>query len=67
MNGIEKYVTETTETILTENVEHRVTGKLVAKANFSILVRERKWMDIDPERFCQDSHIVKSHDKIAAT
>ena len=30
--GVNKYVTETSETISFENVEHRVTGKLVAKA-----------------------------------
>ena len=32
VNGIDKYVTETSETISFENVEHRVTGKLVATA-----------------------------------
>ena len=32
MNGINKYVTETLETISLENVVHRVSGKLVAKA-----------------------------------
>ena len=30
VNGIDKYVTETSETISLESVEHRLTGKLVA-------------------------------------
>ena len=69
VNGINKYVTETSETISLENVEHRVTGKLVAKAKprpmltvtlspISILGRERNWVDIDPERFRQDCFTV---------
>ena len=64
VNGIDKYVTETSETVSFENVEHRVTGKLVAKAKLramltltlspiSIPVRERNWIDINPERFRQ--------------
>ena len=32
VNGIHKDVTEKSETISLENVEHRVTGKLVANA-----------------------------------
>ena len=32
VNGINKHVIETSETVFLENVEHRVTGKLVAKA-----------------------------------
>ena len=31
VNGINEYVTETSETIFTGNVEQRITGKLVAK------------------------------------
>ena len=69
VNGINKYVTETSETISLENVKHRVTGKAVAKAkprpkaavavsSISIPVRERKWMDINPERFCQECFTV---------
>ena len=65
VNGIDKYVTETSETISLESVKHRVTGKLVAKAKpqlklaltlspISIPVRERKWMDINPESFRED-------------
>ena len=57
VNGTNKYVTETSETISLENVEHTVTGKLVGKAKpqpklavtlspVSIPVRERKWIDI---------------------
>ena len=60
MNGINKYVTETSETNSLESVEHRVTGKPVAKARpqlkpavtlspMSVLIRERKWIDINPE------------------
>ena len=61
VNGIHKYLTGTSEAISTENFEHRVTGRLVAKAKpqpkptatlspMSILVRERNWKDINPER-----------------
>ena len=62
VNGINKYVTETSETISLENAEHRATGRPVAKAKprpvltvtlsyISIPPRERKWMDVNPERF----------------
>ena len=62
MNGITKYVTEASETISLESVEHRVTGKPVAKAGpqlkpavtlspISIPLRERKCKDIDPKPF----------------
>ena len=65
VNGINTHVTETSETISLESVEHRVTGKPVAKAKpqpkptvtlspFSIPVRERNWIDINPERYSQD-------------
>ena len=65
MNGIYKDVTETSETISFENDEHRVTGNLVAKAKprpkpavtlslISISLCERKWRDINLERFRQD-------------
>ena len=58
MNGINKCVTETSETFSLENVEHRVTGNLVAEAKprqksavtlspISIPTRERKLIDID--------------------
>ena len=65
VNGINKYVTETSETISLESVDHRVTGKPVAKARpplkpavtmspISIPIRDTKWMDINPERFRED-------------
>ena len=65
VNGIDKYVTETSETISLENVEHRVTGTPFAKAKprpkptmtlspISIPVHERNWIDINPVRFRQD-------------
>ena len=66
VNGTHKYLTETSETI---SLEHRVTGKPVVKARpqlksavtlspFPIPIRERKWIDINPERFCEDCFIV---------
>ena len=69
VNGVDKYVSETSETISLENDEHRVTVKLVAMAKpqpkpavtlspISIPVRERKWIDINPERFRQDRFAV---------
>ena len=79
MNGVNKYVSETSETISLENDEHRVTVELVAKAkpqpkpavtlsSISIPVRERKWIDINPERFRQDCFAAsKSHDQITVT
>ena len=71
VNGINKYVTETSETIFFENVEHRVTVKPVAKArprlklavtlsSISIPIRERKWIDINPETFCEDCFASKA-------
>ena len=65
MSGINKYLTETSKTILLESVKHSATGKPVAKArprlkpavtlsHISIPVRERNWMDINPEKFHQD-------------
>ena len=57
LNGIEKYVTESTEIIADE--EHRASGRLVANArprlkpavtlsSVSVPLRERKWIDINP-------------------
>ena len=65
VNGIDKYVTETSEITSLESFEHRVTGKPVAKARpqlkpavtqslISIPVRERNRIDNNPERFRQD-------------
>ena len=64
VNGINKYVTETSEEIPVASVENRGTGKLVAKAKprpkptltlspVSIPYRERKWTDVDPRKFSQ--------------
>ena len=61
VNGIDEYVTETSETISLENVEHRVTGKPVAKAKPRLneaCCDERKWIGINPERFRQDCFAV---------
>ena len=69
VNGIYKYVTEMSETISFENVEHRVTGKPVAKAKprpkpvvthspISIPLRDRKWTDVSPEKFREDCFAV---------
>ena len=62
VNGINKYVTETSEEIPTENVEAVInTGKPEAKAkhkprsvvnsNVNVPILERKWTDIGPQPF----------------
>ena len=62
VNGINKYVTETSEEIPVASVENRGTGKPVAKAEprpkptltlspVSIPYRERKWIDVDAGKF----------------
>ena len=59
VSGIQKYVTETSQTISIESVEHGVTAKFVTKSKpqprptatlspISIPMRERKWIDIKP-------------------
>ena len=59
VNGINKYVTETSEEILVESIELVRTGKPVAKTTprpklavtlspVSIPILARKWIDIDP-------------------
>ena len=59
MNGINKYVTETSEEIPVASVENGGTGIPVAKAKprpkpaltltpVFIPYRERKWIDVDP-------------------
>ena len=76
VNRINKYVTETSETIFLENAEHRVTGKLFAKAKsrpkpgvtlspISIPVRERISTDINP--LSKLFYSVKSHEQISTT
>ena len=63
MNGTNKYVTETSEEIPIENVQLFVTtGRPLAKAKprpkpvvnlstNSVPVHERRWIDIDTQRF----------------
>ena len=53
VNGVEKYVTETTETA--EDEEHRASGKPIAKARprmrltpVYVPLRDRKWVDVNP-------------------
>ena len=70
VNGINKYVTETSEEIPTENVDLCIsTGKPVAKAKprpkpvvnlstNSVLVHERVWIDIDPQPFDHSCFVV---------
>ena len=64
VNGINSYVTETSEEILVESIELVRTGKLVAKAKtrpkltltlsrVSILFRQRKLIDINPGTYSQ--------------
>ena len=64
VNGINKYVTETSEEIPVESIELVRTGKLVAKAEprpkpavtlspLSIPIRDRKLIDFNPETFNQ--------------
>ena len=61
-NGINIYVTQTSEEILVASVENGGAGKLVAKAKprlkatltlslVCIPCRERKWIDVDPGKF----------------
>ena len=64
VNGINKYVTVTSEEIPVTSVENRGTRKFVAKAEprpkltftlspVSIPYRERKWIDSEPGKFSQ--------------
>ena len=64
VNGINKYVTETSEEIPVASVENRGTEKPVAKAKprpkptltlspVSLPYRERKWIDVEPGKFSQ--------------
>ena len=59
VNGIKKFVTETSEEILVASVRDRRTEKLVEKARprptptltlspVSVAYRERKWIDVHP-------------------
>ena len=52
VNGINTYVTETSETISLESVEHRVRPQLKLAVTLSpISIPERKWIHINPEKF----------------
>ena len=64
VNGINKYVTETSEEIPIASVANRGTGKPVAKAKprpkptltlslVSIPWSEQKWIDVEPRKFSQ--------------
>ena len=64
VNGINKYVTETSEEIPVASVEDGGTGKPVAKDKprpkptltltpASIPCRKRKWIDVDPGKYSQ--------------
>ena len=65
VNGINQYVTETSEEILVASVENIGTAKSVAKAkprptptltlsSVSVPYRQRKWIDVEPGKFSQD-------------
>ena len=67
VNGVEKYVTETTETF--EGEEHRALGKPIAKARprmkstitltpVSVPLHERKWMDVNPWDYDHKCYVV---------
>ena len=67
VNGVEKYVTRTTET--TEDEEHGASGKPIAKARprmkstitltpVSVALHERKWMDINPGDYDHACYVV---------
>ena len=64
VNGINNYVTETSQEIPVASVENRGTGKPVAKAEprpkptltsspVSVPCLERQWMDVDPGKLSQ--------------
>ena len=79
VNGINKYVTATSEEIPVASVGDRGTGKPVAKTTprptptftlslVSIPYRERKWIDIQPGKFSQVCfEMSKTHDQVTAT
>ena len=67
VNGVEKYVNETTETI--EDEEHRALGKPIAKARprmkltitrtpVSVLLRERKRVDVNPGSYDHECYVI---------
>ena len=61
VNGVDTYVTETTETITLENTEHRAAGKLIAAVKLSSVscpLRDRNWIEINPEEYDHDCFLV---------
>ena len=67
MNGVEKFVTETSETI--EDEEHRALGKPIAKARprmkstitltpVSVPLHESKWVDVDPDSYDHECYVI---------
>ena len=67
VNGVEKYVNETTETL--EDEEHGVLGKPIAKARLrmkstitltpvSVPLLERKWVDVNPGSYDHECFVV---------
>ena len=79
VNGINKYVTETSEEVHVASVGEKSTGKPVAEARprqtsnltlspVSIPYRQRKWIDIEPGNFDKRlSGGVEIDDQIATT
>ena len=66
VNGVEKYVTETTETI--EDEQHRALGKPIAEARpqvkstitltpVAVPPRERKWVDFNPGSYDHEFNV----------
>ena len=67
MNGVDKYVSETTETI--EDEDQRAFGKPIAKARLrmkstialtpvSVPLRERKWVDVNLGSYDHECYIM---------
>ena len=71
VNGINKYVTESSETISLESFKHRVTGKPFVKARhcllFLILVVKEMHRHQSKEIPSRLFYCVESHDQITAT
>ena len=67
VNGVEKYVNETTETM--EDEEHGALGKPIAKARLrmkstitltpvSVPLLERKWVDVNPGSYDHECFVI---------
>ena len=62
VNGINKYVTETSETISLDNAEYRATGRLVAAvtlSSISIPLRESILRDFSSRLFCVSKAMIR--------